>query len=47
LELEARIARLELLVKGLREELAVRQRHEAAIQAQLDHLAARFKGERF
>jgi uncharacterized coiled-coil protein SlyX len=42
-ELEHRIARLEMLVKGLREDLAVRQRKEAAIQAQLDHLTARIK----
>jgi uncharacterized coiled-coil protein SlyX len=46
LELEARIARLELLVKGLREDLAARQRNEAALQAQLDHLAARLREER-
>jgi hypothetical protein len=45
-ELEARIARLELMVKGLREDLAIRQRNESAIQAQLDHLAARIKEAR-
>ena len=42
-ELEHRITRLELLVKELREDLAIRQRTETAIQAQLDHLTARFK----
>jgi uncharacterized coiled-coil protein SlyX len=42
-ELEARIGRLEYLVNGLREELAIRQRREAALQAELDHLWARVK----
>jgi hypothetical protein len=43
LELEARIGRLELLVRGLQDELAMRQRHEVSLQAQLDHLLARVK----
>lgn len=43
LELEARIGRLELLVRGLQEELAIRQRHEVSLQAQLDYLLARIK----
>jgi hypothetical protein len=42
-ELESRIGRLELIVKGLQEELAIRQRREAAMQAQLDHMWARMK----
>jgi uncharacterized coiled-coil protein SlyX len=42
-ELESRIARLELLLKGVREELAARQRTEAALKAELDHLWARIK----
>jgi hypothetical protein len=43
LELESRIGRLEVLVKGLQEELATRQRHEVAMQAEIDHLWARLK----
>jgi uncharacterized coiled-coil protein SlyX len=42
-ELESRIGRLESLVKGLQEELAIRQRREIAMQAQLDHLWDRVK----
>ena len=42
-ELEARIGRLETLVKGLLEEQAVQLRREAAMQAQLDHLWGRLK----
>jgi uncharacterized coiled-coil protein SlyX len=42
-ELESRIGRLEYLVNGLREELALRQRRETAMQAELDHLWARVK----
>jgi uncharacterized coiled-coil protein SlyX len=42
-ELESRIGRLEYLVNGLREELAIRQRREAALQAELDHLWARVR----
>jgi hypothetical protein len=42
-ELESRISRLELLTKGLQEEMAIRQRREAAMQAELDHLWARIK----
>jgi uncharacterized coiled-coil protein SlyX len=43
IELESRIGRLEVLVKGLQEELAIRQRHEVTMQAELDHLWARLK----
>ena len=43
LELEARIGRLEVLVRGLQEERAMRQRHEVSLQAQLDYLLARVK----
>ena len=42
-ELETRIARLESITKGLQQELALRQRREVAIQAELDHLLARIK----
>jgi hypothetical protein len=42
-EPESRIGRLEYLVNGLREELAIRQRREAALQAELDHLWAHVK----
>jgi hypothetical protein len=42
-ELESRIGRLELLTKALQEELAIRQRREIAMQAELDHLWARMK----
>ena len=42
-ELESRIGRLEYLVNGMREELALRQRREVAMQAELDHLWARVK----
>jgi hypothetical protein len=42
-ELESRIGRLEYLVNGLREELAIRQRRETALRAELDHLWARVK----
>ena len=42
-ELETRIARLESITKGLQQELALRQRREVAIQAELDHLWARIK----
>src|SRR5262245_27680199 len=36
-ELELRVARLEILVKGLREEIAMCRRHRAAMRAELDH----------
>jgi hypothetical protein len=42
-ELESRIGRLEVLVKALQEELAMRQRREVAMQAERDHVWARAK----
>jgi uncharacterized coiled-coil protein SlyX len=46
LELESRIGRLESLVKGLREDIAMRQRREAMLRAEFDHLVERIKGVR-
>jgi uncharacterized coiled-coil protein SlyX len=40
-ELEVRIARVELTVKAIHEAVDVVMRRLAALQAQLDHLAAR------
>ena len=42
-ELETRIARLESITKSLQEELALRQRREVTMRAELDHLWARIK----
>jgi uncharacterized coiled-coil protein SlyX len=42
LELETRVGRIETALKKLRDDITVLNQRTVAIQAQLDHIAARF-----